>query len=777
MQSVPVSFASVSLHCLADSSIIKSTLSAENGTFSFTAIPAGSYYVCASAVGYRNSCSAKFRYMGGVFEVTTLTLEKDNRQLQEVVIKGKKQLLEQHADRLVVNVSKSSLSAGFTAADVLKRVPGVRVTNERVTLTGKNKLVIMVNGRLSPYQDMNALLRSIPSSTIDRIEVMTNPPVNLDAEGDAVINIILKRNRTSGTGGSISLSSGSGLYYFPDINPSRVTAGQYNPAFTFYHQHNKLTINAAYSFSSKRQFEVNLFERYYNGNSYDQRNDNPITYDTHSYQVSGDEQLDSLNVLSVGFQGAQRKGEGTYHNTSIERTQVTGRQIDGLSSVNDQRNQIDNNEFNISWGHSFPKAGERLQIAGTAAIYQLSSSSDSKVTPAAAPAYLNRQQVNNPLNFETVTADYTLPLASLNLQAGWKSSFANIRNQLQFQVNGIPDGLRSSIFRYNEIINAAYISSDLKLKRWNLKAGVRAEQTNSTGKNESAVLLQRNYIQLFPNLAVTRNLDSSWAISGQYGRRIGRPGFQQQNPFEVYLDPQTYTKGNPLLRPQTTQSLKLSLLNTGQPVFQLTYDRTSDVIVDYAPKQKVVKDPNGNDRLISFSVADNLATSVNYGAQLNFPVKAGRWLDGYGGVMPSWQQYHAYYQGDYFDAGRLNFTFYAQLDLKISPTWSGQFSAYYATPSQYEFIRAGRNSSVDFGVTKSMWQNRGKLSINLFDLWYMDKTLGSITYQDIDVRLRQYTDTRSLIVSFSYNFGISKRPSSEERNTAAEEERKRVKTN
>ncbi len=773
----PIVAATVSLLDGQDS-VLQSKQTDGNGHYQFTRMAAGKYHTMASAIGFRQGKSAIIDYKNKDVMLPDLQLAPDLRQLGEVVVRGRKPFLEQRADKMIVNVQSSVLASGQTAADILRRVPGMRVLSDRVTLTGKNKLVIMVDGRLSQYQDMNALLRATPANAIDRIEVITDPSAAYDAEGDAIINIILKHRQAAGTNATVGFATGADPYVLHEVKQGDKLYQRYNPSLSINHREGNFNIFGSYNYLYRTQFEVNLIERKHDNSFYDQRNYNPSAYDVHTYQAGADYQADSLNTLGLVINGFNRTGNGHYQNTSTQTNLTNGTLLDAFTSSNRQNNVNNNLSLNLNWRRKFAKEGQTLAVDADAAHYLLKNVSHILVYPQIGNVLHTFQSINNPVNFATLKADYVQPISkTMRFETGLKTSLAKIDNNLLFEQNEVRDAGRTNHFIYRENINAAYGNLYSTMGKWDLQAGLRAEQTVADGTSHGQKLLSRNFIKLFPDVLLTRRLDSVLAITGQFSKRIGRPSYQQQNPFEVYLDPLTYTKGNPLLRPQITQSAKLSFTYTGLPVLSVAYDRIHNVIVDYAPQQKTVVDANGKARLVSFSVADNLAEAQNISFQLNFPIKAGKVIDGYGGVITALQQYSAFYNHGYFEAQKWGHVFFAQTDVRMSATWTGQVSAYYATPSQYEFIKAGRNSSVDLGVAKKLMNNRAKLSLSVTDLFFGDRTLGRINYQDIDLRLKQYSNTRNIILAFTYNLGNQQIKAATSHTSGSEEETKRVKTN
>ncbi|HMR88002.1 MAG TPA: carboxypeptidase regulatory-like domain-containing protein, partial [Saprospiraceae bacterium] len=194
----PVAYASASL-INVDSTLVRGSLTDEKGNYLIENINAGSYRILASYLGYDNVYSDIFEIKP---ENKTANVDINFLQkgvtLEETVIVAKRPFLEQKSDRLVVNVANSAVAAGGTAMEILQKVPGVVVMQDKVTLGGSQNLQIWIDGKPSPYNDMNAALRDMPGDQIEKIELITQPGSQYDASGGPILNIVLKRNADLG---------------------------------------------------------------------------------------------------------------------------------------------------------------------------------------------------------------------------------------------------------------------------------------------------------------------------------------------------------------------------------------------------------------------------------------------------------------------------------------------------------------------------------------------------------------------------------------------------
>lgn len=215
----PVPQANVLLLQSKDTTLVKGLVTAPSGSYSFNNIPAGKYLVTSTFIGFKQAYTSSFIITHSYDNINAgkLVLAGEDKQLDEVTVTGKKPLLEQKIDRTVVNVANSIIASGSTALEVLEKAPGVTVDrqNDQISLRGKEGVIIQIDGKQTflPMADVVAMLKTMSSDNIDRIELITNPSAKYDAAGNAgIIDIRLKKNNNIGTNGSVSVSGGSGRY-------------------------------------------------------------------------------------------------------------------------------------------------------------------------------------------------------------------------------------------------------------------------------------------------------------------------------------------------------------------------------------------------------------------------------------------------------------------------------------------------------------------------------------------------------------------------------------
>ena len=196
-----------------DSVVIRKTLTNDSGEFIFQNVAPGGYIITTSVVGFSRFVSELFTVGNSEITLPDIILENLVTELNGVVIKAKKAVLEQQIDRLVVNVQSSTTSAGNTVLDVLQKTPGIVVNlqNNTISMNGKAGVRIMINGKLMALSMdvVLQMLEGMSASNVERIELVTAPPAKYDAEGSAgIIHIVMKGPTNLGTNGSAGVTVG-----------------------------------------------------------------------------------------------------------------------------------------------------------------------------------------------------------------------------------------------------------------------------------------------------------------------------------------------------------------------------------------------------------------------------------------------------------------------------------------------------------------------------------------------------------------------------------------
>ena len=198
----PLSGATVALVKAKDTSVVKLAVAGSNGAYSFSNINQGAYRVMVSHVGYNPALSASFSVANDNVTAPALTATKAASDLKGITVSARKPMVEVRADKTVLNVEGTINAAGSDGLELLRKSPGVTVDkDENLSVNGKNGVQVYVDGRPTPLSgsDLANFLKSMQSSQIESIEIITNPSAKYEAAGNAgIINIRLKKNKAFG---------------------------------------------------------------------------------------------------------------------------------------------------------------------------------------------------------------------------------------------------------------------------------------------------------------------------------------------------------------------------------------------------------------------------------------------------------------------------------------------------------------------------------------------------------------------------------------------------
>ena len=374
--------------------------------------------------------------------------------------------------------------------------------------------------------------------------------------------------------------------------------------------------------------------------------------------------------------------------------------------------------------------------------------------------------LDNDRKFGVIKTDYNHSIDStFKISIGAKSSFAIIDNGLAFERSGIISPKESNDFIYNENINAAYVNVNKTIGKIELSGGLRTEQTVIDGKTDNVSVLKRNYLQLFPSGSALYRLNEHMGIQGSYAKRVNRPSFNQQNPFTYFIDSLTYTKGNPSLLPEILQVSKITLTYDNQPVFGISYSVTDSVIVENAPKLEGTR---------TFTTAENIAHQSRLELQLNFPIKLGKYIDGFGGNQLIRNAYDATYQNTKYDKSRWHWLAYWSINGNLPKDFKVEVGGFYMTKFLEEFLTINTLWGLDLGVSKSFKNNKGNISLSYDDVFYSQNSRAIIDFNNVKVDFQQFQYSKNIRLTYRYNFGNSKVKTVNKTN-ASEDESSRVK--
>jgi outer membrane receptor protein involved in Fe transport len=773
----PLDGATVYLYKVTDSALVKTGVADVMGTYILKNVKAGQYKMAISMIGYQNYKSAPFTFEKDIV-LPDIILQLAGKELKEVAVVAQKQLVEHKIDRTVVNVDAMIGNGGNTAMDVLDKSPGVIVDqNGGISLNGSGSVKIYIDDKPTYLSgtDLQNYLRSLPASTIDQVELMTNPPAKYDAAGNGgVINIRIKRNKAKGFNGGLNMNYTQGKY------------GKTINSFNFNFRDNKINVFGNLAYSTFNSFNDLVINRYFLNDD-----GSPASnFLQHSFirrqtknlnlRLGADYYVSDKTTIGINIFGLLNPGDINTRNTSklLDAANVLDSTI-----VADNKEHINfkNGNVNLNYRHQYNKKGQELTVDLDYLDYDNSTKQSFLNTgylPDGTVISNDLLTGNLPENIHIYSAktDYTHPLTNgVKLEAGLKISNTqtdNIANYF-YTINNVtnPDYGKTNHFIYKEQINAAYINTSKDWKRFSAQAGLRFENTTSNGHQlgnvqKSDSTFKRNYNGLFPTVYLQYKLDTagSQSISLNYGRRIDRPYYEDLNPFLSPLDKFTYYTGNPFLKPSYTNNIELAY-NWKNVTVTLNYSNTQDDV------NETIEIVNG----IYYSRPGNLGSITVKGIAADAGFDLAKWLNFH--IYSRVSNIHSVSE---FYTGTLNtqgtyFFVRPVFKFKLPHDWTTQLDGGYqsrVTNAQFVTTSRGRvNASVSKKFSPSF-----TVSLVANDIFYTFNGGGVINnLANTRANWTNLGDSRNLALSLSYRFGKTISGLRKHDANGAESEQNRVK--
>ncbi|QHL89166.1 TonB-dependent receptor [Nibribacter ruber] len=627
----PVGFATAVLLSAQDSAIVASALVGAEGTFVLAPAPVGRYHVKVSFIGYQTRVVPNISVTAAKPEVNigVLKLAAASTNLQAVEVMGQREAVEYGLDRRVYNVGQDLSTVGGTAVDVMQNVPSVTVDQEgTVSMRGTSNITILINGKPSALSGLG--LDQIPASTIERVEVITNPSSKYDPSGTGgVLNIILKKEQQKGLNGMASVTAGPNNRYNTSLNLN-YRVGKFN-----------LFANHDFRQDVRRgeghQFRTNYFQTEEGRDTttfQEQNSTNEMQRGNHNVRFGADYDLteDQSITAALLYRYGYRENEGTLHYRFLEED--LGLNSSSLrNSTGEETSKLW--EYTLGYRKTFAQPGRELtadavfnveQEDGFDAFNQQYFDAAGAVLPTRASL-----QQNDVLEKErefSLQADYVHPFREKGKwEAGYRSTFERNDADVQAQnFNRATSQFENSVgrtnhFVYDEWVHAVYGNYGDAFKKFSYQVGARLEQTNLvinqiTQKNRN----KRNYLNLFPSVFVTYDFSEEQKVQTSYSRRIDRPGTRQLNPFLDISDSLNLRQGNPNLNPEFIDSYEINYLHFWKQTTltaSVFYRKMTDLVQQVRQLQP--------DNQTTFTTYQNFSTGESYGLELTGTTTLTNW--------------------------------------------------------------------------------------------------------------------------------------------------------
>jgi len=603
-----------------DSTVLTGGFSNESGLVEIDKLPFGSYYGVVSAFGFLDRTIARFQLdlksvrldLGQIVLQTESSLEFD-----EVEIVSEKKILETSIDKRVYNLEDDLTAQGGSATDVLNNIPSIEVDNQgNISLRGNDNVLILIDGRPSALTGGAAgALEALPASSIERVEIVTNPSSKYDPDGTAgIINIVLKKNKLRGMNAGINLTGATGPLF--------------NGSANFNYRTDKFNLSANYGYRWSYGYRDNYNNRFsfigdtINLEQIREGTDRDIG---HTFKVGSDFFLKEGHVIGVSFSGSASDRIRTGDQINFERINTElNRYWNRITEDPRVRYNADVNadykwdfkekkgDFAVVVTHSY---GENENIGEFEEFYF----NPDGTQPSFDRLYQFQQGIMRNHMF-TASADLS---RNVNDKMRYEAGLKTINNR-RFRSNYLetldsitgmilPDSNVINDFQFDEDIISAYgIFAHQPHDKFKYQVGMRIEQAFTRPQllttNEN---FENNYLSFFPSAHLVYEPVEKREFAISYSRRINRPNMWNLNPFPIFDDPLNLRQGNPELQPEYINSIEVShqqirekLTLSGSLYFRQTTDKIQRVrFFDEAT-------------LVSINTFANIDQSYDYGLEL-----------------------------------------------------------------------------------------------------------------------------------------------------------------
>lgn len=563
----PMEFANVVIYSAKDSTIAGGIMTSSNGTFEFTKLPAGKFYIRVNFIGFERATVSKIVLSATkpIFDAGQIELSPATEQIGEVSVTAQKAQVEFKIDRRVVNVSQTLTATGGSAVEVLENTPSIQTDFDgNVTLRGSSAFTVLIDGKPSVLTGSDAL-RQIPATNIENIEIITNPSAKYDPDGvSGIINVIMKKNLKDSFSGLFNLTAGLNDKYRGDMN-FNYRHGKWNFLLgaDFQDMHNKGT----------RDTKMQLFS----GDTITNRNslgDGSMTRRGKSVKGGFDFQVTKNTSFgmtgTIGHHGNENANSGTQHEFNNMGTPDIYTYQDN-SSV--RGGNYWSSDFNFM--QKFNKKGHELtglfyisQHNGDDQEYQTRYITDAQWVPIDLfNTFRNRTNETQDSKEYRAKLDYTLPINDKDkFESGYQARIEKENEIFNYEEAGsdnvwVNNPLFSTSFDFASTIHSLYSTYSHEGDGFSYQLGMRGEYNDrSISSVQFPTAHTFNKFDFFPTLHFSQKLKKDFEFQASYSRRLNRPDARDLEPFKSYQDQYNIRVGNPDLKPEYTGSYDLTIL-------------------------------------------------------------------------------------------------------------------------------------------------------------------------------------------------------------------------
>jgi len=745
---------------------IATTISDKNGSVVLEKLPFGYLSIRIEATGYTSKTidSIYLREERYDFELGDILLQDSVNDLKEVIVYAEKPLIENKDGKLIYNVGESALNAGNNASELLKNMPLINNDpNGKILLRGKEPKILIDDKPVDlSAQQLQDLLESMPGGSIEKVELMLNPPPQYATEQGGVINIITKKGKVGRVG---KLTNSIGTRGEASTN---LYNGYRNKKWNFTNN-----VGIGYSqFKGKNEtFRENYFAdstNYFNtANTFLNKALRP------NFRIQADYDRNIHNQFSLSYQ--YNSNNFTNESNVLYETINAKKQVYKNSNRAITANGANNNHgLNITYTHKGKNIQEVLRIITTANVSNNRNDRDFFQqflygNSAIAANDSSQQQLTNSSNTAVSTrVNYDKPTRwkHIQLSLGANVGLNKVHNILATsylqkpQNNWVPAPLLSNDFVFQQLVVAARFGGSITLpQKWKIIASFQAEHTQLSFNFLQNITnnVANNYINVLPNINVRKELSNASNIAFVYRAAIRRPGIFELNPSIDFSDPYNQRFGNPNLQASIADNFDINYsYNKGKYYINtsLGYNIVKDVF-------NTIKTLTGNVTEITWQNISNrneyeMSAWGGYTFSKKFRLN--------GSVSYAYLQYSAAEKALYRYQDGGTFIFSANYNYVLNSLTTVEGNAKYTNFADPQG-RSRTNLQMNIGVQRKLLQKRLIVSLNFIDPFSRQQQFIFTNGRNFFVESRNTTNTKNIRATIAYqlnkivqNKAVQKKP-------------------
>ncbi|MEW7291196.1 TonB-dependent receptor domain-containing protein [Aquimarina sp. 2304DJ70-9] len=710
--------------------IISGGISTENGNFLITDIPRGNYTLKIQFIGYTSySTPIEISRKSKDIDVGTVALEESAEALDDVTVVAERTTIEQKIDRKVINVGKDLTTTGGTAAEIMNNIPSVNVDQDgNIALRGNENVRILIDGKPTNLS-ASQLLRQIPSTSIKKIELITNPSAKYNPEGmSGIINIVLHKNSNIGFNGNINL----GVNF--DEN------ARFNNSIDLNYRTGKVNVYGNYGANITKNLNAGFVLRedqnYLTNFSFLDNNK------SHLFKVGLDYYINDQNTISVYTN--QNLFDGLTNGT----TDIIFLNNDQNDLTQDLVSDNDNlgSTYNFDYKHDFKKEGHNIELEVDYNVFESDNDDDFNFIGGDGSFTNYNDLIDNERTNTTINLDYVNPLSEkTKLELGYEARFRRTDNNYRSTL------FPNSIYSYDRDIHSLYSTYGKNNEKWSYQVGVRLESYQVDAIFNGEKVFEDEIFTAYPSAYLTYSPTEKNTYQLSYSRRVDRPGLNQVNPIREWSTPRIISIGNPSLDPQFTNSIEANYTKkvkggsiTGGVFYRLINDEINLTLIENPDVEE--------GQILTF---DNFDNNSAYGIEISSNYKPTKWwnfntsFDLYG------QTVKGVVEGLSKEVDAVIYNFRMNNNFKATKNLTFQIFGFYRGEQKGIQFDMKPFYFINTGARYNFLEGKGTASINFNDIFNTQRFRfdGDSPFPQNG---RFQGETQTVYLGFSYRFGSGK---------------------